>query len=205
MPTIREMTNEEIVSKLQVQFEDVLFIELYRRFKPLIYSGIKLYKIPLFTPADYCQEGRIALYHAVQRYDENRNAHFARFVQLVYKSHMYNIFRYETAKKRGGREGKHSFEYRIYERPLYEEGSVLEVKEQTLFFQPEDRVMVREQTHSYFTRLSKLERKVFVHFLQGMDMEEIAESLQIPATKVGSAYDRCRQKLRKMLRDSGIT
>ncbi|MDO4774231.1 MAG: sigma-70 family RNA polymerase sigma factor [Aerococcaceae bacterium] len=203
MPTIREMTNEEIVSKLQVQFEDVLFIELYRRFKPLIYSGIKLYKIPLFTPADYCQEGRIALYHAVQRYDENRNAHFARFVQLVYKNHIYNIFRYETAKKRGGRGGKYSFEYRM--RELYEEGTILEVKEQTLFVQPEDRVMVREQTESYFTCLSKLEKKVFAHFLQGMNMEEIADSLQIPLAKVGPAYDRCRQKLRKMLRDSGIT
>lgn len=201
MSSSKRLTNEQIVVMLQKEFDDKLFKELYRRFKPLIRKEMESHYIPLFTKGDYFQEGRIALHRAIEYFDEKREVHFARYIQLVYKSHLYNIYRYENALKRGGKGKKSPLEIKKEENGKTIIANVLDYYGQTVFPSPEDCVIAREISTSYFTDLSLLERKVLACFFQGMKRDEIAQQLCISSKKVQAAYDRCRQKMRKLLQD----
>lgn len=192
-------TNEELVLYLQQILDEDVFEQLFNRFVPLFIKSSQIYSIKGFEVDDYLQEGRIALYHAIPKFQPSRMTHFARFIQLVYKNHIYNLIRSDRAQKRGGNIKEVSFEFH-YATPHHDENGAngLNYLEQSQHLTPEDWTVVRERTRYYFTQLSQLELQVFRYFLSLNDLELVAERLKLPLHRVKNAYDRCRQKLKKL-------
>ncbi|MDO4431960.1 MAG: sigma-70 family RNA polymerase sigma factor [Aerococcaceae bacterium] len=181
-------TNEALAVALQDYWNEDQFDILFQRFTPLFKKCCHLYRITGFDYDDYLQEGRIALYKAIQQFDFERQSYFASFLQLVYKNHLYNLMRKETASKRGGAQGS-----------LILDTEASEILQQYHYHQPESFAILHEKSQTYVSILSPLEKKVFLDYLACHDFAQIAADLHLPEKQIKNAYDRCRQKFKRHL------
>ena len=186
----QDLSNEQLVGMLQVEFNDAMFEELVRRFRPLIRHFRYVYAISYFEMDDYVQEARIVLQSALERY-QGESLYFAGFFKKVLKNHFINLGKQQSAQKR--------VNWRLCQ-SLEDENGI--GKEEILDMHqllPEDQLIVKETQHGYWTQLSALEQQVFHAFLNGLTADEIAIKVGEPVEKCRNALDRCRSKLKRYL------
>lgn len=193
------LSNEELVEKLKENYDGYAFKELYERFIPLFKSLAASHDIPTFELEDYFQEGRIVIHKAIGLYSIEKNAYFAGFLKMKYQHRLYNLLRHHCAAKRGGTTRPASLDHLINNDEDFEHMSGDNFIKDNKIVSPEALVAIREKTNNYYIDLSDLEGKVMCCYLDGLSIKETAEKLQVKETQARSAYDRCRQKLRKLL------
>ncbi|WP_124057736.1 sigma-70 family RNA polymerase sigma factor [Vaginisenegalia massiliensis] len=191
-------TNEEIVARLQEEFNEADFLQLYNRFVPLFKRAAGMYVIYGYSKEDYLQEGRIALLVALDHFNQERTRFFASYLKMVFKNRMFNLIRHQIAAKRGGTQQDLSIESIVEDPDLDYLGSSSLLMDHYLA-NPEEVAIVKSQEESYFKHLSDLELAVFKLYLQADDFMTIAQKLNQPYDRVCNAYDRCRQKLRRLV------
>lgn len=201
MKFIESATNEELVKLLQEDMTNDVFEELFQRFIPLFHKTRASCYIPGFQLDDYLQEGRIILYESVLTFDFDRKRFFASFFQLLYKNHIYNNLRQYGASKRGGFFKELALEVDNANQESDSSYNYLDIIASDQSYNPEQVILVREQTKDYFEQLSKFERRVLWFYLETHDLQGLAAKLDLDEVVVRNGLDRCRRKLRTAFED----
>ncbi len=164
------------------------FEEIARRYEKAIYAIASTFAVPEAERDDLYQEGLIALYRAVCRYDESI-ASFSTFAKVCIKRAMINWIRDHVSHI--GADGK-----QITEIPLESLEAILAEDSSC---GPEEVYISKEALTSLkqeaVKKLSDYEKCVFLLYLEDMDAGEISEALGKSKKSVENALDRIRKKL----------
>jgi RNA polymerase sporulation-specific sigma factor len=125
---------------------------------------------------DLIEEGLIALFRAIETYDENRGAKFSTYAYTCIKNRLKDAVKNENKHRRGD------------DLRLLSEIGVTDVD-----FTAEIQELIDNN-------LTKLEADIFRLRQSGMSYSEIAEIKGIPAKSVDNAFYRGKNKLKKILR-----
>lgn len=191
-----DCTVEEMVAAVHAG-EMEYFEPLFERFAPLVKKFNKFYYLKDMEEEDFRQEARIVLHKALEGYDATRGMRFAGYYKLMLQHHIYSLIRKDVAMKRAV--DKESLSYDFLTENNYSARLPIAVRELGKHLSPEDIVQVRESALGYFEILSVFEKQVFRSYLEGKDFQQTALEMGCHPNQVKHAYDRCRQKLKKML------
>lgn len=192
---IEDMSNEFLVMLLQTDLDPEIFETVVYRFLPMYVKCLSKYRIQRFDLDDYIQEGRIALYTAIQKYELTRESYFAPYFQTIYQNQISNIARKQRAQRRGGNQPELSLLVKTKD----QEFDILETIEDNKFIKPSDSLYLKERSEVYLSSLSKLEREVLQYYMMGYSKVDITQCLDLTKTQVQSAIDRCRKKMYKYM------
>ncbi len=155
--------------------QDALDI-MFNKYKHFINKKIRDFNINGKSKDDFYQEGLIALYEAIKKYDENYNKTFFKFFELLLVRKFSSLL---------------SREQRQYE-------IVEKYKDRV---QLEEQTVVREETTPYVVdsivnEFSNLERNIYkYYFLENKSTDYISEKLDVPKKSIYNAVARIKHKL----------
>lgn len=183
--------NSEIIKKAKETDEEALEI-IYKELNPFVKSMALKYFLAGADRDDVIQEGMIALFGAIQSYDETKSADFLPFAKRCVD------LRIKTAVKNSLRK-KHS--------PLNDSVSI--ENEELAFllssdFNPEDEYIANESYESLMldlkNHLSPFEYSVLCLLNSGLNYKEIALSMDKEPKMIDNAIQRIKAKAKKMLK-----
>ncbi len=185
--TVSSLSAEQLASVAKGG-DALAFEEIAKRYEKIISGIAASFNVPASEREDLCQEGLIALYRAVLKYDD-KVSRFSTFAGTCIKRAMLTWIRDHVSRKDS--RGREIFEL-----------SALEDDELSLLCEdlgPEEIYLSKETVASLkksaLTRLSDYEKCVFLLYLQEMNAEEIAAALGRGRKSVENALDRIRHKL----------
>ena len=168
--------------------DDSAFEEIARRYEMAIKAIASTFNVPKAEREDLCQEGLIALYRAVCKYDESI-AKFSTFAKVCITRAMLSWVRDYVSHV--GKDGKEITEIPFdesLELILSESGSC-----------PEEVYISRETVSNFkknaIRKLSDYEKCVFLLQLEELSTAEICDALGKSRKSVENAIDRIRSKL----------
>lgn len=171
------------------------FIELFDRYRPIIYRLQGMYYLRDFDSDDWLQEGRIVFFETLKRYDLAMGVTIGAFFKNNFENKIKSHLRKQAAYKRRCLVGAVSLEAKIAEEGPDFQGNIGQ------WTQPADQQLLAEEALMVFQgTLSDLEEDVFGEYLQGLDLEEIAVKQQLSVRQIRYAYERSRRKLHQHLR-----
>lgn len=191
-----DYTIEEMVHSLK-SGDMHCFDILFQRFYPLIYKFEKTYRFKTVERDDLFQEARIVLYRSINEYDGNRGLQFAGFYKLMLQNRIFSLIRRESALKRKSEKYVTSYT-RVGEIDFVD--SFTAEKRKIEVEGLDSIIHVREMSIGYFETLSSFEKDVFRNYMKGDDYEAIAKKTNKSVKQVQYAYDRCRQKMKDILK-----
>lgn len=160
---------------------------LINRYMPYVISVASKYKVSGFDTEDFIQEGIMAIFSAVKKFDGEK-ASFKTFVCICINRAI------ASALSRAVGNAKHIPEGMIT--PIDE----IEL-ELTDMSNPESILIEKESfndlEHTIKSELSDFEYKVLCEFLNGKSYTDIAQSLSVTAKSVDNALRRIRSKIKK--------
>ncbi len=194
----QSVKNENIAESTSVSSEQLAlgaksgdvsaFEEIARRYEKAIYAIASTFSVPNAERDDLYQEGLIALYRAVCKYDESV-AKFSTFANICIKRAMLTWVRDHVSHI--GADGKE-----ITEIPLDEsfEGILSESDScpEEIYISKEALTSLKKNA---IKKLSDYEKCVFLLYLEDMSVSEISETLSKSKKSVENALDRIRKKL----------
>lgn len=192
------------------ELSDAQLIQMFRRGEaPVIDYLMEKYKYLVRKKAnalfllggdseDLIQEGMIGLFKAIRDYDEKEGSFFA-FAELCINRQLYTAIEAAARKKHGplnsyvslsgsGTEGEDaSFPGEIAANDL----------------NPEQMVIARESMEDVLERirasLSRMEKRVFEYYLEGMNYRQIAAIMGKTEKSVDNSLQRIKQKAQRLL------
>lgn len=136
------------------------------------------------TDEDLYQEGMVGLYSAIGGYDLSSGTNFTTYAYKCIRNAVL-----DAVKKSLG--AKHA--------ALNNFVPIVEIADESAFFDPEDELIRREQRREFLQKISRLlssfEFKATVMYLDGLTASEIAAALDKSAKSVSNALDRAKNKL----------
>lgn len=144
---------------------------------------------------DLIQEGTIAVYTAINSYDEQKSS-FKTFLYTCVKNRINSVIKKSKAKKNLPLNSSESlFEY-------FEIDNDKNKHIQDKKFQPEEQVINKETETEIFHKikadLSKTEYKIFEMFINGFTYVQMSEELGKPIKSVDNAVQRMKRKIAKI-------
>lgn len=185
--------NEQQLIALAAQGDDRSILKLADQYLPVVLKLRRQYFIRNFDEDDWLQEARIAIHRAARQYDRNQACSFGAFYRLLLSNQIIDQIRKTQAKKRQPERELLSLDADD-EAPV-SDGLVTHLS-------AVDVVYVRDRLVDFSHVCSTFEGQVFAAMLTGMSPQEIAAILQVELAPVINAADRCRRKLRQLLRAS---
>lgn len=165
------------------------FEEAVKRYKGLISYFAKQYSTSSTEPADFMQEGLLALHSACKTYDETKKASFKNYAGVCINNRFMSYIRSMNTKSAIPQESIISFED-------------IEPSDQNLG-NPETLILEQESSQNLTSlikdKLSSLELKVLKLYLQGFSYVQIAEKLSVSSKAVDNAMQRIRRKTASIL------
>ncbi|MBQ2944374.1 MAG: sigma-70 family RNA polymerase sigma factor [Ruminococcus sp.] len=165
------------------------FEEIARRYKGLIGYFAKQYSATGTEPADFMQEGLLALHSACKTYDESKKASFRNYAGVCINNRFMSLIRSLRTKSTIPRESIVSFED-------------IDPSDRNLG-NPENLILEQESSKNLIAliqdKLSPLEIKVLKSYLQGLSYVQIADNLAVSAKAVDNAMQRIRRKIAGIL------
>ena len=145
---------------------------------------------------DLIQEGMIGLFKAVTSYQEEKNTSFSTFAYLCVQRQIYTTITAFNRKKHIPLNTAISlFEQKNQEEELSLD-EILETPEET----PEEMMLRKEELNDYYKmldqNLSKFEKQVMYHYLNGETYTTIAKKLGKSDKSIDNAIQRIRRKIR---------
>ena len=145
---------------------------------------------------DLIQEGMIGLFKAVTSYQEEKNTSFSTFAYLCVQRQIYTTITAFNRKKHIPLNTAISlFEQKDQEEELSLD-EILETPEET----PEEMMLRKEELNDYYKmldqNLSKFEKQVMYHYLNGETYTTIARKLGKSGKSIDNAIQRIRRKIR---------
>lgn len=193
-------SNEELVSRLQTQFDTDDFQILHARFMPLYRKMSLTIRIHHFDLEDYKQEGQIALYHAIQSFNPLQGTYFASYFQRIYRNRMINHYRSTTAQRRIPQNRMISIDQLpsdSFTQSEYNWADILYDSSMQIC----ETFSVKEQFVHYINSLSPLEKNVLIHRMiqENNSSKNIAKIMNLNPRTVENALARCWRKSKKYL------
>lgn len=176
------MTDKECVALARAgdRAAEELLIE---RYSPLTKSIAARFFLCGGDRDDLVQEGLVGLYSAINGYDGS----VGEFASYAYAC-IRNAVADAVKKSRGAKNS--ALNYFV---------PIVEIAEELSPESPEDEIIKRENRREFLQKISKklssLEFKVTVMYLDGMSVTEIASALEKPQKSVSNAFSRAKSKL----------
>lgn len=192
-----QVLRDEEVVELSAEGDKAATEYILTKYKNFVRAQAKAYFIAGADRDDLMQEGMIGLFKAVRDFDPSKQASFRTFAELCVKRQII------TAVKAAGRQ-KHMplNAYVSLNKPLYaEEGErgLEEVLPQGEAADPESLFLRQEKARTLQAeiekKLSKLEKKVLGLYLEGLNYQEIARTLERSPKSIDNALQRVKRKL----------
>lgn len=162
--------------------DEQAYSELISRFLPTVRRLARVYAFNPSDQDDLFSEGLLGLMNSVKTFNKEKNASFLTYASVCISNRMLNALKKSD---------------RILKR---EEG--LDDRVLPSAHSPESILIEREAINELvgdLKYLSRLERDVFVLYIQGASYQNISEALGISPKSVDNALRRIRTKLRKRL------
>lgn len=160
------MINEDSQEALEIMIE---------KYKPLIYSRLKAFRIRKSQIDDYYQECLLVLLKAIKNYDSKYQKTFTNYFDLMIQRKIMDLLRY--SKNRDNH-------------ILCEDIDIV------VAYVPKQEEIDEEKIIKLINKLSKFEQEVFIlKFKENLASKEIANKLDVPIRKVYSATERIKSKL----------
>ena len=161
------------------------FVELLTSYDPLILSECSslLDKAPEFKGdrEEMLQEGRIALYNAVMKYEDNGKVTFGLYAKICIKNRLISI------KRKEKKSNSKSASYDAVSQGQIRENAKKASREKL------------EENEKVMSQLSSYERAVLFLYLNGHSYREIGLALKKSEKSVDNALYRIRSKLKKLI------
>lgn len=183
--SLHRLSDEDLVLCYRAG-NNAALVELVARYIDLSDRKIGRYPHLLKEAEDVKQEALIAFLHAVSRYDANKGASFATYVNFCTDNAIKNFLLHISAKK---------IQMLKSALPIDQLETIGQGRDN-----PEEILIHRESfadlEAAIERRLSEFERDVLFCFLDGKTYEQIAENLSSNPKAVDNALQRVRRKLR---------
>lgn len=185
---VSEQSSEELLLDAK-SGDSSAFEEIAKRYEKAIQALAHSFNVPESERDDLYQEGLIALYRAVSRYDESVSK-FSTFATTCIKRAMLTWIRDHVAKN--GTDGNSVVQ--ISQEEIFEElcSEASESCPEELYISKET---VKNLISEAIKKLSDYEKCVFLMYLEEMTSSEIAEALGRTKKSAENALDRIRKKL----------
>lgn len=174
--------------------EQEAYTTLIRRYEPEVRKIACKYFLPRAEYEDLLQEGRIAIYRAVQSYDPECGHPFTHFIRMCIKRRLIDTLRAHNRRKHLTFNTAYSLHSNLTEDndQTYLERMPSDCDPaQTVMDIQEARSIIKELTNN----LSKMERQVFAyHFVAGYKQQELVKTLGIKPKALDNAIQRIKKK-----------
>lgn len=172
------------------------FDQMYRRYYPIVYKFQNKYFLKDFDQEDWLQEGRIIFHRSLEKYEEEHNVSIGHFFKLNFENHIRSLVRKQCAIKRTADMRSVSLDHK-----LEDQGESFFDYIGTESADALDQMIIREKLEQLPMVLSPFERTTFQKYINGKDLEEIAQETTARENAVRSAYDRAKKKLKDIIYD----
>lgn len=144
---------------------------------------------------DLLQEGMIALYDAIMKYDSQKGASFDTFAVMCINRKLINAIQASNCQKNSPLNGYISIDANKQDEDFMEQYEMPVSPQQN---NPEDIIIHREEMETLLKRLesklSSMEKKVLALFLQGLTYQEIAVAMNKTPKAIDNAIQRIKNK-----------
>lgn len=162
--------------------------ELFARYEPLVKKLWHNHRICTYDYDDWRQEAWITMMRVVSQYHADTMVRFCWFYKRALINRARDLYRSQSASKRIPAEITSSIG-EAEEQYLYEQGT---------YGAPGQVVMVRERFHQLLASCSQLEAEVFILWIHGYTINEIAEKVECQPNQATAALARARKKARDL-------
>ena len=183
MKELKTISDEKLLRQIQSGNDDAMEC-LLERYRDMVRKEARSFFLAGGDEEDLIQEGMIGLFKAVTSYQEEKNTSFSTFAYLCVQRQIYTTITAFNRKKHIPLNTAISlFEQKNQEEELSLD-EILETPEET----PEDKMLDQN--------LSKFEKQVMYHYLNGETYTTIAKKLGKSDKSIDNAIQRIRRKIR---------
>ncbi len=170
---------------------------LLKKFKRLVKSICKRYRIAGATDDDIIQEGMIGLYKAIMKFNPEKNDCFQAFAAMCIKRRVLSKMNSANCKRNIPLNTSISLN-----KTVNEDGSTLGELLEDGQLDPESMVIISEKKQNtrkiISTMLSPMEKQILIEYLKDKSYVEIAKKLQITPKSVDNAMQRIKHKVSRL-------
>lgn len=177
---------------------------LFEKYEPTIKYIVKKYeqtakKLGL-DRNDLMQEANVGFTNAINDYDREKSASLKTFIQVCISRRLNNYIRKNQALKNKIIQESLSleYEYKDHGLPLKEIIGSDELDPSRAYNEKENYEIILKQIEG---KLSSLEYDVFLHMIQGLNYNEIANILDKSPKQIDNTMQRLRSKLKNLLKE----
>lgn len=194
MKEYKDCSDQELL--IQIQYGDNEAMEyLIEKYRGLVRMEARKFFLAGGDEEDLIQEGMIGLFKAICSYQKEKDTAFSTFAVLCIRRQIYTTVTASNRKKHGPLNNYISI-FGNYEENG--EGKLDEVLED-FDENPEELLLRKEKIRNYYNmideKLSRFEKQVLEHYLNGENYTEIAQKLGRTGKSVDNAIQRIRRKL----------
>ncbi len=195
MNELKTISDEELLRQIRGGSDDAMEC-LLERYRDMVRKEARRFFLAGGDEEDLIQEGMIGLFKAITSYQEGKNASFSTFAYLCVQRQIYTTITAFNRKKHIPLNTAISlFEQKSQEDELSLD-EILETPEET----PEEMMLRKEEMNDYYRmidqNLSKFEKQVMYHYLNGENYTTIAKQLGKSDKSIDNAIQRIRRKIR---------
>lgn len=195
MNELRTISDEELLRQIRDGSDEAMGC-LLERYRDMVRKEARRFFLAGGDEEDLIQEGMIGLFKAVTSYQERKNTSFSTFAHLCVQRQIYTTITAFNRKKHIPLNTAISlFEQKSKDDELSLD-EILETPEKT----PEEMLLRKEELQDYYRmidqNLSKFEKQVMYHYLNGETYTMIAKRLGKSDKSIDNAIQRIRKKIR---------
>ena len=195
MKELKTISDEKLLRQIQSGNDDAMEC-LLERYRDMVRKEARSFFLAGGDEEDLMQEGMIGLFKAITSYQEGKSTSFSTFAYLCVHRQIYTTITAFNRKKHIPLNTAISlFEQKNQEEELSLD-EILETPEET----PEEMMLRKEELNDYYKmldqNLSKFEKQVMYHYLNGETYTTIAKKLGKSDKSIDNAIQRIRRKIR---------
>ena len=195
MKELKTISDEKLLRQIQSGNDDAMEC-LLERYRDMVRKEARSFFLAGGDEEDLIQEGMIGLFKAVTSKKKKKSTSFSTFAYLCVQRQIYTTITAFNRKKHIPLNTAISlFEQKNQEEELSLD-EILETPEET----PEEMMLRKEELNDYYKmldqNLSKFEKQVMYHYLNGETYTTIAKKLGKSDKSIDNAIQRIRRKIR---------
>lgn len=172
--------DNELLHLIKDNNDEVAFEKLYYKYRPLIISRLRKFRIKSINYDDYFQECLLTLSNCVNKYDPSRGKTFNKYFDMCCVNRIRNLLRSDR-----------KFFYNV----IFVDYDELE-KYNYVINEKDNNYRLDED--SCLPAFSKFERLVYNLFKDGKTPKEISDGLHKPIRSIYNTFSRIKHKARKI-------
>lgn len=195
MNELKTISDEELLRQIRSGSNDAMEC-LLERYRDMVRKEARKFFLAGGDEEDLIQEGMIGLFKAITSFQEGKNTSFSTFAYLCVHRQIYTTITTFNRKKHIPLNTSISLFERKNQEEEFSLDEILESPEET----PEELLLRKEEIKDCYQmidqRLSKFEKQVMYHYLNGENYTMIAKRLGRTDKSIDNAIQRIRRKIK---------